>query len=694
MVTRLASLVIRHPANLTLLARALRSTANPARSAVHELLRPSSALLGQLPLGRFHSSSSSSNHSAQRPRSMIWRVGLGVGLGAGVAVFGLVALSQPIHADGSVQNIQDPDWEEEEIDPSAFSLDGAGRDPSRPLAHLPFSALMRSYIVYTLCRFPILVDAAPALLDWAENTRLPFVASLAHWIFRRTFFDQFVGGETAEASADVIRSLDSMGLGTIFVYSVEYLHDKKAAAGSSRVPVSTSAIQQSIVDELVHSVEVGSAASASSAHDIMVAIKLSGLLRDPHILERASAAIVPRELFSHGPPVPTPPAPHTRSNTPHGALSIPLAALPGEEQAALRELWQALRRVTLAAKRAGNVRLLIDAEYSWYQPAIDAMYEALAAEFNALGDEEVRRRGPLVFNTFQAYLRRTPSFLSMSLERARAHGYALGVKLVRGAYVEIENKCWRDTVVDPPPTARARTASELANDAWGSPVWPTKQHSDECYDACARLLVDEVANDWEAERAAREKNRKGSKTEEEARKFRRTAVIFASHNLQSGLKAIRRMADRGLAFPHPASQHDAILSADAGAGQKSKPALVNLALAEELAGRITFGQLYGMADTVSARLLAAFASDPSPQQSPSSSLSSSSSSSGGSSNSSSSGGAGIMVLKYLPYGPLELVMPYLIRRATENKSVVGGGAAARELSAVWAEMWRRCTLWG
>ncbi|KAK0553183.1 proline dehydrogenase [Tilletia horrida] len=595
---------------------------------------------------------------------------IGIGIG-GAGILGLVSTLTPLHADSQEASRLDPDWEDEDIP--------TGAETKKPLSHLPLSALLRSYVVYTLCRFPWLVDAGPALIDWTESTSLPFVSTISNWIFRKTFFDQFVGGETAEECIPVIQGLDKMGLGTIFVYSVEFKEKGKAKSSHNGKSPDASALQQTILDEIVHSVEVGSAASSAHSHEVMVAIKLSGLLKDPHILERASAAIVPRELFSRGPPVPTPPQPHTRANTPHGALSIPLAALPASEQAALRELWQALRRVTLCAKEKGNVRLLIDAEYSFFQPAIDAMYEALAAEFNSLSDKDVNRRGPLVFNTFQAYLRRTPSFLTMSLERARAHGYALGAKLVRGAYVELENKVWKQTAVDSPPTADPKTEAERANEAWGSPVWPSKRHSDECYDACARVLVDEVANDLRAEQKAR---RSGS-SEEEARKFRRTAVVFASHNLQSGLKAIRRMLDQDLV------RHEIPVEASVK-GQTSKPALHNLLIDENLANRIAFGQLFGMADTVSARLLASFANDGLPSNH-------SPDPAGRQNGVKVASGteqvpASCIVYKYLPYGSVELVMPYLIRRATENKSVVGGGAAAKELSAVWTELMRRIGL--
>lgn len=52
------------------------------------------------------------------------------------------------------------------------------------------------------------------------------------------------------------------------------------------------------------------------------------------------------------------------------------------------------------------------------------------------------------------------------------------------------------------------------------------------------------------------------------------------------------------------------------------------------------------------------------------------------------GQAGFKVLKYLPYGPIEEVLPYLIRRAQENSALTGGSKT--ELKMLQRELLRRC----
>lgn len=480
-------------------------------------------------------------------------------------------------------------------------------------------------------------------------------------------------------------------------------------------------IYDSIIDDLVDSVEVAGrfahipdsqgAVSEEEAQEIrarpsrngsiMIAVKLSGALKDPKVLERASSVIVPREHFS-SPPTPAPPF-HVNGHFGRAAgLAIPIAGLPRDDQEALKELYQSLRQLAIKARDVGNVRLVLDAEYSWFQPAIDAMYEALANEFNRIPpaaqrggnarDAWYRRMlaghsepenadsaspeysedvpGPLLFNTYQAYLRRTPSYLAASLERARSQGYTVGVKLVRGAYVESENKQWakKDVLTPPASTeAEAIVRSETNNgeddSEWRSPVWRNKTLTDRCFDGCAVRLIDEIASDI----AVNDDH------------WPRISVIFATHNWQSSMKVARRMVDLRLATPPGAQRLREVESQyeqpDPQAIQKTdKPELVMLQLEPHIRGRVVFGQLLGMADGLTRRLQLAF--DP------------------------YSGGAGPhMVLKYIPYGPLNLVMPYLVRRSIENKSVMSGstdengnklkGAAQVERDLAGLELLRR-----
>ncbi|CDR88328.1 related to Proline oxidase, mitochondrial precursor [Sporisorium scitamineum] len=595
-------------------------------------------------------------------------------VGATALTAATLAISDPLHLDAQqpAQTRSMAQAHREDV-----QREDESHRPYRPLRSQPVSMLLTNYAVFTLCSLGSLAKVGPQLIESSANTSLPFVWPVTEYIIRRTFFRQFISDDTAEGSLPLLSSLSRDNLGAMLNFSVEVSHDGKPAKGSEAHQAPTkSAVHRPFVDELLHSIDVSAKLAAlPSSHGVadneqaaelavrpdrsgstFVAIKLSGLLYDSSVLERASAAIVPREWFS-APPEPLPPL-TINGMGPCGGLAIPVAALPPKDVEALKQLWEALREVAERAKQHGSVRLAIDAEYSWYQPAIDAMYEAIAAEYNrptSISSDAPQGSvtGPLVYNTFQAYLRRTPSHLAASFERAKLNGYTLGVKLVRGAYVDIENRIWSDKIVDAPPVP-GKGADAPAYEGWGSPVWPNKGLADRCYDGCAIRLVQEINNDLV--RSAK----KGTQPS--------LAVVFASHNTQSSLKVIREMVRLGMAKPAPAllqATKDANPGLDQAALLKRVP-LVDLQLQESVRGRIFFAQLYGMASVLTARIQAAFDAN--------------------------SGGVGPhMVLKYIPYGPLELTLPYLIRRALENGDIMTGGAAA-EKALVWDELMHRIGL--
>ncbi len=213
-----------------------------------------------------------------------------------------------------------------------------------------------------------------------------------------------------------------------------------------------------------------------------------------------------------------------------------------------------------------NVPLLIDGEESWMQDAADDLALTMMKKYN--------KQKPIVFNTLQLYRWDRLDYLKKIHQEATAEGFYIGMKLVRGAYMEKENK----------------RAEEMG---YPTPICASKQASDDNYDATVAYMIDNID---------------------------RMAIFAGTHNELSSYKLMELMKNRGIA---PNDQ------------------------------RIWFGQLYGMSDNISFNLAA----------------------------------NGYNVAKYLPFGPVRDVMPYLIRRAEENTSVAG--QTSRELMLIKRERERR-----
>lgn len=213
-----------------------------------------------------------------------------------------------------------------------------------------------------------------------------------------------------------------------------------------------------------------------------------------------------------------------------------------------------------------NVRIFIDAEETWIQDTIDDLATEMMLEFN--------KTKCIVYNTIQLYRHDRLAYLKMCFEHAETNNYYLGVKLVRGAYMEKERK-------------------RAADMGYPSPIQPDKQHTDKDYNAALEFSIQHID---------------------------RIHICAGSHNEDSSMLLTQLMQKHNIAHNDT---------------------------------RIFFSQLYGMSDHISFNL----------------------------------SNAGYNVAKYLPYGPVKAVMPYLFRRAAENTSVKG--QAGRELSLIQKEVKRR-----
>lgn len=213
-----------------------------------------------------------------------------------------------------------------------------------------------------------------------------------------------------------------------------------------------------------------------------------------------------------------------------------------------------------------NVKVMIDAEESWIQNAIDLLIERMMIKYNT---QEV-----IVFNSVQLYRWDRLAYLERLLNLSLENNCRIGVKLVRGAYMEKE---------------RARAIEK----GYTSPICIDKKTSDINFDNGLHFCLEHL-NKFE--------------------------LFLGTHNEQSSQQLISLMKANHVANNDP---------------------------------RVWFGQLYGMGDHISFNLSK----------------------------------ENYNTAKYLPFGPIREVMPYLLRRAEENTSV--GTQTSRELQLLKKELKRR-----
>lgn len=213
-----------------------------------------------------------------------------------------------------------------------------------------------------------------------------------------------------------------------------------------------------------------------------------------------------------------------------------------------------------------DVALLVDGEESWMQGAADKLVEDMMMKYN--------KQKAVVFNTLQLYRWDRLDYLKELHEKAKKEGFKIGMKVVRGAYIEKEN-------------------DRAEEKGYPSPICGSKQATDENFDTVVAFMVEHLGD---------------------------MSIFAGTHNEESCYKLMELMKQKSI---------------------------------EPNNSNVWFGQLYGMSDHISFNLAA----------------------------------NGYNVAKYLPFGPVRDVMPYLIRRAEENTSVAG--QTTRELNLLKQERKRR-----
>jgi proline dehydrogenase len=365
--------------------------------------------------------------------------------------------------------------------------------------------LRKMYLIFATLNNNLISDLGVGLANLAFKLKLPIKG-----IMKKTMFGHFCGGETIDETILACQKLADYGVQAILDLSVEGKGDEESFEKTT----------EEIYETMLKSAET----------DYMPfgVFKTTGL-GDFHIMEKIQAG----------------------------------QKLTQAEEKAFDRVKERVDRLCKAAHDLG-IRVMVDAEESWFQDVIDDLaYEAM---------EKYNKERCVVYNTYQMYRHDSLARLMKAHQVAQEKGYLFGAKPVRGAYMEKERE----------------RAEEMG---YPDPIQPNKAATDRDYDAAIRFCVENGIY-----------------------------LVCASHNEKSNLELTELMDEFGL---------------------------------DPQDGRVFFSQLYGMSDNISFNLAK----------------------------------AGYNVVKYVPYGPVEKVMPYLTRRAAENTSIAG--QSSREFESVKREMKRR-----
>lgn len=207
-----------------------------------------------------------------------------------------------------------------------------------------------------------------------------------------------------------------------------------------------------------------------------------------------------------------------------------------------------LSRIERICRHASSSRVsvLLDAEQTHLQPAVEVIYRILAQTFNNPAAPPAGRDAfeyPVVFNTYQMYLRRTSHVLEEDLRIAQEQGLVLAVKLVRGAYMKSElrrlvSSSDHEDQSSQPCDSEEVTVRPLIHSQL---LMTSKQCTDEAYNTAAAKLIDIIGRD----------NRDHHDDKSTVHRIPAVALLLATHNKESVARAIDRMAECSILPSNP-----------------------------------------------------------------------------------------------------------------------------------------------
>ena len=370
--------------------------------------------------------------------------------------------------------------------------------------------LRKAYFLFKIISNKTLTNLGKTALEISLKLKLPIL-----FIVKGTVFEQFCSGETLDESFETVKKLNNKNVKSYLHYSVEGLENEYSYDKS--------------LEEVLSSIEF-----VAKKPILDFTVFKPTAIASTRILKKVS------------------------SNEP----------LDEKEKILFDKSLNRFDKICFTAYKR-NVRVLIDAEESWIQNAIDDIVLNMMIKYN--------KEKAIVFNTSQMYRHDRLNYLKTLHNKALKNNFFLGIKLVRGAYIEKENK-------------RAKRNNYL------SPICRSKELTDKNFNNGVSFILSNLD------------------------KF---SLFSGTHNEESIYKIINIMKKSKINSDDP---------------------------------NIWFGQLYGMSDNITFNLAS----------------------------------EGFNVIKYLPYGPIKEVIPYLIRRADENTSVKG--QTSRELDLIRNELKRRSVI--